>query len=311
MAPQPKGAEAAPLQALTFQPKGGDAAAVRVQILNGDPWFAAVDVCAAIGIANSRDALVSLDDDEKGVALTDTLGGAQSLSVVSEPGLYCLILRSRDATKPGTRAHAFRRWVTHDVLPAIRRTGAYTLSSPKDLIAKLGLVRMSEKLHGKAAAQALWTQLGLPQADASVAGPLAPVVSSRSGDWRACLRHLLHARVHHHTIAYWLRTEGPASDAAFSWADLGRDDEADRMLISFSGNLFIDSPWQGGLHISTLLNAPDAYTRSLPSIRYGSSALGAHVQVCSKYVAIPLTFVAEELERIEAPFDVDADDGEI
>jgi anti-repressor protein len=89
----------------------------------GEPWFVARDVCAALEIKNMSDALGKLDEDEKGVALTDTLGGTQRMSTVSEPGLYSLIMRSR---KP--EAHAFKRWVTHEVLPSIRKDGGYMVA---------------------------------------------------------------------------------------------------------------------------------------------------------------------------------------
>lgn len=82
--------------------------------------FIAVDVCKALEIKNTRDAISRLDDDEKGIVLTDTLGGRQTLNVVNEYGLYNLVLSSR---KP--EAKAFKRWVTHEVLPAIRKTGSY------------------------------------------------------------------------------------------------------------------------------------------------------------------------------------------
>ncbi len=87
---------------------------------NGEPWFIAADVCAALDLGNSRQALTRLDEDEKGVILTDTLGGKQEMSTVNEPGLYSLVLGSR---KP--EAKAFKRWITHEVIPAIRRHGVY------------------------------------------------------------------------------------------------------------------------------------------------------------------------------------------
>ena len=93
---------------------------IRTLNLNGEPWFVAVDVCKALQIANSRDALTRIDDDEKGVVLTDTLGGKQEVTIVNEPGLYMLVLSSR---KP--EAKAFKRWITHEVIPAIRKHGAY------------------------------------------------------------------------------------------------------------------------------------------------------------------------------------------
>ena len=95
---------------------------VRTVELNGEPWFVSADVCRALEIRNSRAALTRLDDDEKGVALTDTLGGKQEMTIVNEPGLYGLVLGSR---KP--EAKAFKRWIKHDVLPSIRKTGGYNL----------------------------------------------------------------------------------------------------------------------------------------------------------------------------------------
>ena len=89
---------------------------------NGEIYFIANDVCNALEIKNSRDALTRLDDDEKGVVLTDTLGGKQSLAAVNEYGLYSLVLASRKQ-----EAKAFKRWIIHEVLPSIRKTGSYAL----------------------------------------------------------------------------------------------------------------------------------------------------------------------------------------
>jgi prophage antirepressor-like protein len=100
-------------------------AMVRVVERDGSPWFVAADVCRVLGIEKHRDALTKLDEDERGSVEVDTLGGRQTLAAVNESGLYTLILRSRDATKPGTVAHRFRKWVTGEVLPALRRTGRY------------------------------------------------------------------------------------------------------------------------------------------------------------------------------------------
>ena len=93
---------------------------VRVVERGGILWFVARDVCACLGIGNTGDVIAALDDDEKGIDSIDTPGGRQEMSTVSEPGLYSLILRSR---KP--EAKRFRRWITHEVLPSIRRTGGY------------------------------------------------------------------------------------------------------------------------------------------------------------------------------------------
>lgn len=93
---------------------------IRISGTPDAPLFNATDVCGVLGLANSRDALSGLDEDEKGVALTDTLGGTQTMSYVTESGLYHLAFKSRKAA-----AKRFRRWVTSEVLPAIRKNGAF------------------------------------------------------------------------------------------------------------------------------------------------------------------------------------------
>jgi prophage antirepressor-like protein len=103
---------------------------IRVIVKDGEPWFVAKDVCDAVKLANAADALLKLDDDEKGVGLTDTPGGPQHVSIISESGLYMLILRCRGATTPGTLPHQFRRFVTAEVLPEIRRRGSYGAPGP-------------------------------------------------------------------------------------------------------------------------------------------------------------------------------------
>lgn len=98
-----------------------DAKPVRTHLdEDGNPWFVAKDICDVLEIRNHRDALSALDEDEKGVANTDTLGGNQEMATINEPGLYTLIFRSR---KP--EAKQFRRWITHEVIPTIRKKGYY------------------------------------------------------------------------------------------------------------------------------------------------------------------------------------------
>lgn len=104
-----------------------DGIAVRTVMVNGEPWWVAKDVCDVLGILNPSDAISkNLDDDEKGVDLIYTPGGKQKVVIVNESGLYSLILRSR---KP--EAKRFKRWVTHEVLPTIRKTGSYTMTREK------------------------------------------------------------------------------------------------------------------------------------------------------------------------------------
>ena len=105
---------------LVFENK--DYGTIRTVMIDNAPWFVATDVCSAIDV--DRTAIRRLDDDEKGVHLTHTLGGDQKISIINECGLYSLILSSR---KP--EAKAFKRWITHEVIPSIRKHGAYMTTS--------------------------------------------------------------------------------------------------------------------------------------------------------------------------------------
>lgn len=96
---------------------------IRITDRDGNPWFVARDVCQVLGIQQAHHAVGALDDDERDtVTVTDPIGRKQTTNIVSEPGLYSLIFRSR---KP--EAKEFKRWVTHEVLPSIRKTGTYTM----------------------------------------------------------------------------------------------------------------------------------------------------------------------------------------
>ena len=135
---------------------------IRVIAINNEPWFIAKDLCDTLGISNPSKAIINLDDDEKKVVgstdipdynlkLGSAGNGAQRLSLVSESGMYTLILRCRDAVKKGSVPHRFRKWVTAEVLPAIRKTGKYESKTTADdrtglrnavnmLVSKKGLI---------------------------------------------------------------------------------------------------------------------------------------------------------------------------
>lgn len=91
---------------------------------NGEPWFVLADVCKVLELTTPKKVADRLDADEKGVSLIHTLGGQQNMTIINESGLYAVILRS---DKP--QAKAFRKWVTSEVLPTLRKTGTYTLKS--------------------------------------------------------------------------------------------------------------------------------------------------------------------------------------
>lgn len=105
---------------------------VRTTIIGGEPWFVAADVCRALDIGNPSDALNRLDDDERTLVSIEGASNGKPVNGVNEPGLYSLVLGSR---KP--EAKAFKRWITHDVIPAIRKTGSYQVpQSPAEQMAQ-------------------------------------------------------------------------------------------------------------------------------------------------------------------------------
>ena len=112
---------------------------VRIRTINGETWWVAKDVCKILGIANHHHAVQGnpgrddpgLDEDERGVFSVTTPSGEQQMLCVNESGLYALIFKSR---KP--EAKRFRKWVTSEVLPSIRKTGSYTIKDPISVAAK-------------------------------------------------------------------------------------------------------------------------------------------------------------------------------
>lgn len=101
---------------------------VRIVPVDGELMFVAKDVCDCLEITKHRDAISRLDSDERGSVKLDTPGGKQDIAAINEYGLYNLVLSSR---KP--EAKEFKRWITHDVIPAIRKTGSYSMAIPQTL----------------------------------------------------------------------------------------------------------------------------------------------------------------------------------
>lgn len=99
-----------------------DTAAVRTLTLDGEPWFVATDIANVLSFKHVPHMVRMLDEDEKGVHIVDTLGGKQEVSIINESGMYACALKSR---RP--EAKAFRKWITSEVLPALRRQGSYTV----------------------------------------------------------------------------------------------------------------------------------------------------------------------------------------
>lgn len=126
-----------------------DTLPVRAVLRDGEPWFVAADVAAVLEYRDAPNMTRNLDDDEKGTQIVSTLRGAQEMTVISESGLYAAILKSR---KP--EAQRFRRWVTGEVLPSIRKTGSYQMADharrTRDVFDVAGTVVKAQGLRGAA-----------------------------------------------------------------------------------------------------------------------------------------------------------------
>ena len=147
---------------------------IRVIKRDGEPWFVGKDVAEILGYGNGRDALAKhVDEEDKGVAKCDTLGGVQELTIINESGLYSLVLRSNLPT-----AKQFKRWVTSEVLPAIRRSGGYIKAdagmTPEEIMARAYLIdeetinRLEQKnreLSADNSRLTVETQIMAPKAD--------------------------------------------------------------------------------------------------------------------------------------------------
>ena len=129
---------------------------IRTLTIDGEPWFVGKDVAERLGYSNPRDALSKhADAEDKGVAKCDTPSGAQEMTIINESGLYSLVLSSKLPT-----AKAFKRWVTSEVIPAIRKHGVYAvdklLEDPDTLIAALNQLK-----EERARRKELETQVGV------------------------------------------------------------------------------------------------------------------------------------------------------
>lgn len=159
---------------------------IRIVEKDGEPWFVAKDVCNILEIKNIRDTLNKcLDEDERGVDIIYTPGGNQEMTIVSEAGLYSLILRSR---KP--EAKAFKRWVTHEVLPSIRKTGAYLSPGMSNEQVKALVATLEEEMYRRIQAENRLAKLEAHAEElARSAIPATPFgeLSQKTGRPRTCL----------------------------------------------------------------------------------------------------------------------------
>lgn len=199
---------------IPFDFEGGK---VRVMMRGDEPWFVLADVCRVLEIGNPRQAAARLDDDEKTTVTNDDGQpgqGAQQFTIINESGLYSLILTSRKEA-----AKRFKKWVTAEVLPTIRRTGRYEMpvtatasasvsvavtpsvvAAPvtKDVLSsrernsQIALVKLVNELYGPEKAAAIYRATRLPQVEGVVAPPALEIAEM---DGPGCLAHLLRTKV--------------------------------------------------------------------------------------------------------------------
>ena len=158
---------------------------VRIVEKGGEPWFVAKDVCDILALGNPRSSIALLDEDERGVHSMDTPSGKQEMGIISEAGLYSLILRSR---KP--EAKAFKRWVTHEVLPSIRKTGAYLSPGMSNEQIKALVTTLEEEMYRRIQAENRLAKLEAHAEElARSAIPATPFgeLSQKTGRPRTCL----------------------------------------------------------------------------------------------------------------------------
>ena len=158
---------------------------VRIVEKGGEPWFVAKDVCDILALGNPRSSIALLDEDERGVHSMDTPSGKQEMGIISEAGLYSLILRSR---KP--EAKAFKRWVTHEVLPSIRKTGAYLSPGMSNEQVKALVATLEEEMYRRIQAENRLAKLEAHAEElARAAIPATPFgeLSQKTGRPRTCL----------------------------------------------------------------------------------------------------------------------------
>jgi prophage antirepressor-like protein len=172
----------------------GNEHVIRVVDRDGDPWWVLKDICAALTIVRTDSAARMLDDDERGTHSMSTLGGPQDVTVVNEPGLYRLIMRS---DKPVARR--FQRWVFHEVLPQIRKTGAYATDGALTESEKLQKAQLLYSVAGKKGAAPLLIEYGWLRDEPTKTKPsVETIVLGMLGDGTCEINEIMRGAGAHH-----------------------------------------------------------------------------------------------------------------
>lgn len=232
--------------------------AVRVVMRGDDPWFVAADVCRVLELGNTSQSVSRLDEDERdGIISDDTVGRTNRMTIINESGLYALVLTSRKEA-----ARRFRKWITAEVLPAIRRTGRYEAPQPeadstriaglpmREAELWLQMVREARLTRGTRAATSIWDRSPLP--------PLAALPAARAGarpeDAQACLAHLLAHLGDSIEDARALGAEVPDLTAE------GLRPYAEALFVAnYALPVFQGTEWAAGQHRAALLALPGVH----------------------------------------------------
>lgn len=261
---------------------------IRVYKPNGEPWFVGKDVCAVLEIKDHHQALERLDEDERGGCTVPTPKGDQTVITVSEPGVFRLIFASR---KPA--AERLKRFLAHEVLPALRKHGSYTMPDGKGVgttdvlsefpsgdealgvhLAKLATLKECRMIHGPRAAARLWRRLGMPQVEQSVIveaddarGCLAKLLCETvdgNGIKELALAHLIELALMHEADQIYLKQRGVAAVSE-------RDREG--FLVAnyhpWLEVLYKGTPWSNGNWRAALMKLPGAIPSQKASFAHG------------------------------------------
>jgi len=227
--------------------------AVRVIMRDGEPWFVAVDACRVLEIDNVSQAMTRLDDDE--VTLITNEGNRRPMNLISESGLYSLIFTSRKE-----QAKRFRKWVTAEVLPTIRRTGSYELTPPPPEAGPLrfgttmsdrdwlAFIREARLLGGVKAGRRMWAMSPFPPLHTGT-HRLAAVDLTAATDCLACLRDRAPAPLVPETA------QDREAQAALAQAGL-RIVPGGVFIANTLPAVFAGTKWAAGLHRPLLLALP-------------------------------------------------------
>lgn len=137
---------------------------IRAFEIDGEPWFVASDVAKSLGYGKTNDLTRRLDDEDKGARSVRTLGGEQKVTIISEPGLYAAVLGSQLES-----ARAFKRWITHEVIPAIRKTGSFSVEQVTRKQLALAVLEAEKELEVTKPKAEAWDALASADGDYEVA----------------------------------------------------------------------------------------------------------------------------------------------